>query len=109
MGISPPARNVAFSPDSATRSGSATLLTRPFSSSAESSRLMLTPCVLTTLASNTPKDDSVEPDPGKTPLLFAAVVWAAPSPVAKLTLWLVPNQLGSTALPAVAHACTEPT
>ncbi len=62
---------------------------------------MLTPCVLTTLASNTPKDDSVEPDPGKTPLLFAAVVGAPPSPVAKPTLLLLPNQLMPRSRPAL--------
>ena len=54
---------------------------------------MLTPCVLTTLASNTPNDDAVDPDPGNTPLLFAAVVGNAPSPVAKLRLLVLPNQL----------------
>jgi hypothetical protein len=71
---------------------------------------MLTPCVLTTLANSTPNDDDVEPDPGKTPLLFAAaVVGAAPSPVAKLSRFVVPNQLIPRSRPAfrsTSRMCT---
>ena len=62
---------------------------------------MLTPCVLTTLASKTPNDDAVEPSPGNTPLLFAAVVGTAPRPVAKLVLFVLPAQLTPRSRPAL--------
>jgi hypothetical protein len=62
---------------------------------------MLTPWVLTTFASNVPNDVAVEPDPGKTPLLFVAVVVSAPSPVAKLTFLVWPNQLMPRSRPAL--------
>ena len=62
---------------------------------------MLTPCVLTTLASSTPNDDAVEPAPGNTPLLLSAVVGCEPRPVAKLTLFVLPNQLMPRSRPAL--------
>jgi hypothetical protein len=62
---------------------------------------MLTPCVLTTLASSTPNDDAVEPAPGKTPLLFAAAVGSAPSPATKLPLFVLPAQLTPRSRPAL--------
>src|ERR1700735_4953073 len=63
---------------------------------------MLTPCVLTTLASRTPNDDAVEPAPGNTPLLLAvSVADAEPIPVAKLTLLVLPNQLMPRSRPAL--------
>src|SRR4029077_5370567 len=100
-GIAPPARHVGSSPDSAERSGSARLLTRSLVSSADKSASMLTPCVFTTWASSTPNDDAVEPAPGNTPLLLVAVVGREPRPVAKLTLFVLPNQLMPRSRPAL--------
>ena len=62
---------------------------------------MLTPCVFTTFASSTPNDEAVEPAPGNTPLLFVALVGCEPSPVAKLTLFVLPNQLIPRSRPAL--------
>jgi hypothetical protein len=66
--ISPPARNFAVSPERATRSGSAKLFTRPFSSRAEINVSIWSPCVLMTCARSAPNGAAVEAAPGKTPL-----------------------------------------
>src|SRR5216684_2113894 len=67
-GNSPPARKLAVSPDSATRSGSARLRINPFLSNA----LIITSTVvpaLTRLASATPNGaDELRPDPANAPI-----------------------------------------
>src|SRR6202041_3976023 len=55
----------------------------------------------TTWASSTPNDDAVDPAPGNTPLLLVAVVGCEPRPVAKVTLFVLPNQLMPRSRPAL--------